>query len=168
MKRKFLLSAILALSMCMVFFVGCDKNTDVSKIIPAISTTTSITSTASEDTITINKVKQSFDNAGLENNIIESDSDTLYVGLPCDISITQKHATLFAGYSKEEQLAVRNQIKWDDFINSIRDSNDSVAKLTNGSKYKHIIIHAYSKTDSSLTFIIMKDDVVEKDIFETK
>jgi len=170
MKKRFL-SLILTLVICvgLSLLTGCDKGKGgiVIEDEYASSTTNSSVSTSSPvDTDVISKVQKIFNDVKIDNNVMESSQDTLYVGLPMSVGITDVQISAFAKATTDEKVLIREKIGWNDLITQMKTANDSVNKIISGSKYKHVLLHMYSATDISQTYLLFQDGVLKKDIFK--
>jgi len=170
-KGVIILGTLFVCLMCVVGYKLITSSIKSSSVVKLTSQSSNLSSKdtssiSSEDTETITKVQNMFNLGNTAYNIMENGADTLYVGLPANIGITDVQISDFAGRTDDEKNTIRDKIGWDSFIDTVRDTNIKVERIIRGSKYKHLILHVYSKADNHTTYLLFKDGALEKDIFK--
>jgi len=166
MKRKLIsLCLVLIVSIGLSFSAGCDSKSIKTNTNGGSTVSASEVVSATDSKVVIAAVEKLFNDANIDNNITEFDSETLYVGLPYHLNDTDKLVDLFSQMTTSQKNSARYQMGWVGLSDTISGLDKTVSKATKDSKYKHIVCHMYDSKDTSKTYLLYKDGVLVTDMF---
>lgn len=151
MKR--IISAILCCITLLCVMSGCGYTVSFNV------TKNNASSMSSQDIIST--IETQLENNHLQHNVREESNDTLFVGIPTDLSTEGIEQNMDAS----QKLEVKTAVGWSDLKSNAQSLNESIMKLIQGSKYKHMELDVYNQT-GSFPYLLYKDGVIEYDILE--
>lgn len=176
--KKSIYKFVPAMLVAALIFTGCSSaNSSASNSSQSVSKATSSTassmvsskadnsgSTKQGSNETIESINAILDTAKLEHVVKEDSNDTINIGLPMDLGVTDEDIKGLK--TSKEKSAYRETIKWDNVVKSIQDLDSSIKELLEDSKYKHIVTHVYDKNKADTTYLLYKDGKLEKDFLK--